>query len=129
MRRSVLVLLALLVPAALAAQKQCKKGIPCGGSCISATKTCRIGAAAAAKTPVPNATAAQTTRPVAGPPATGVASSGASNGAWVASSRGHTYYRAGCAGGNKLAVANRVYFKSEADAKAAGMTRSRQKGC
>lgn len=28
---------------AAVAQKNCKKGIPCGNSCISATKTCRIG--------------------------------------------------------------------------------------
>ena len=35
----------LLVPIAstAGAQRHCKKGIPCGGTCISATKTCHVG--------------------------------------------------------------------------------------
>ncbi len=37
------VLLIAVSATAVSAQKQCKKGIPCGGTCISATKTCRVG--------------------------------------------------------------------------------------
>lgn len=39
------------------AQRRCTKGIPCGGSCISATKTCRVGSSsepARDPTPVPS---------------------------------------------------------------------------
>lgn len=32
-----------LLPHVADAQRQCKKGIPCGNSCISASRTCRIG--------------------------------------------------------------------------------------
>lgn len=48
---------------------------------------------------------------------------------WVASRRGSVYYRIGCSGANQLVVRNRVYFKSEADAKAAGYSPSRTRGC
>jgi hypothetical protein len=48
---------------------------------------------------------------------------------WAGSSKGRTYYHAGCAGARKLAAKNLVYFKSEEDAKKAGYTRSRQRGC
>jgi 5-methylcytosine-specific restriction endonuclease McrA len=41
----VLLTLALGVAGPLAAQKQCHKGIPCGNSCISASKTCHVGTA------------------------------------------------------------------------------------
>lgn len=52
-----------------------------------------------------------------------------SGGPWVASVRGDTYYRTGCSGGNQLAVGNRIYFQSEAEAQAAGYRRSRSSGC
>jgi hypothetical protein len=48
---------------------------------------------------------------------------------WVASSRGRTYYKAGCSGANALSPANRIYFRTEAEAQAAGLTRSRTSGC
>lgn len=117
MRRYLLLLVvALLLPFVSAeAQKNCKKGIPCGNSCISATKTCRIGSPT-------TATRANTAQEVAS------ADSYSSDG-WVASTRGNTYYRAGCSGANKLSSANKVYFATEELARAAGYTRSRTKGC
>ncbi|MEP6491334.1 MAG: hypothetical protein ABJF01_01565 [bacterium] len=48
---------------------------------------------------------------------------------WVGSSKGKTYYRTACSSATKLAAANRVYFKSEEDAKKAGYAHSTQKGC
>jgi hypothetical protein len=122
MRRLLFILLAVVVPAAAHAQKHCKKGIPCGGSCISPTKTCRVGTAT-----VPATTAAPATQ--AGTPLVVTADSSATSGAWIASSRGHTYYKVGCAGANKLAAGNRLYFKSEDEAKKAGYVRSSQRGC
>lgn len=36
--------------------QRCTKGIPCGGSCIAASKTCRVGAPPATKAPAAMAT-------------------------------------------------------------------------
>lgn len=118
MRRALLLLsmLFFVVPVA-SAQKRCKKGIPCGNTCISAAKTCRIG------TPTP-APQIEQRRIV---PSTDQAADSAAP--WVASSRGKTYYMAGCAGAKQLAPATRIGFKSEEDAKKAGYRRSTQKGC
>jgi hypothetical protein len=44
-------------------------------------------------------------------------------GEWVASKRGTTYYRRGCKGANKLSAANRVIFKTEEEAQKAGYDR------
>ena len=55
--------------------------------------------------------------------------SAVNSGQWVASKKGHTYYRTGCKGSAQLAVKSLVYFKSEDDARRAGYTRSRAKGC
>jgi hypothetical protein len=53
-------LLLLVAPTLLAAQRRCVKGIPCGGSCIAANRVCRIGA------PEPDSrTAKDTLRPSA----------------------------------------------------------------
>ena|ERR1017187_9883482 len=100
----------------LAAQKNCKKGIPCGNSCISATKTCRIGSSSA-KSPGDSTSTRGSTS---------VATAGA---AWIASNRGTTYYRSGCSGANKLSPSNRIAFKSEEEAQKAGYHRSKTKGC
>lgn len=106
------------------AQKNCKKGIPCGNSCISATKTCRIGStpAAPAYKPPPRKTgaAAGTAHVISAP---------AEEGRYVGSSRGNTYYKAGCAGAQKLSPANKFYFKTKEEAEARGYRPSRQAGC
>lgn len=49
--------------------------------------------------------------------------------AWVASKRGTTYYLIGCAGSKALVRANVITFKTESEAKAAGFTRSKARGC
>src|SRR5438552_2947735 len=114
MRHSTLGTLAVLVwlafPSLAFGQKQCKKGIPCGRTCIAANKTCHV-----------TSSATSTTKPAAD---TATAAS-----PWVASKIGKTYYKAGCAGANRLVAANRISFKSEADARLAGYHRSTQKGC
>lgn len=113
---------AALTPSA-SAQKHCRKGIPCGGTCIAATKTCHVRTVsppASNDAPPPRDTAKtaapSTTKESVNPP-------------WVASSRGHTFYRTGCSAANKLALSNLIYFKSEEEAKAAGYQRSRSRGC
>lgn len=113
---SVLLALLLIAPPALA-QKRCKKGVPCGNTCISASKTCHIGSSAPAPAEARVA-----------PPQPGKAVSD-SAGQWVGSSRGKTYYKAGCSGARTLAAANLISFKSEDEAQKAGYRRSAQKGC
>jgi hypothetical protein len=119
MRARILVIVALLLPIGAGhAQKNCRKGIPCGNSCIAANKVCRIG----------------TPRPVVQSVAvdSGVSArtdTAQQTAAWVGSSRGSTYYRSGCAGARKLSPRNLIYFKTEEDAQHAGYRHSVQRGC
>lgn len=63
LRRCLVVAAALAVIVPIAdAQKNCRKGIPCGNSCISPTKTCHINSA-------PPPAANPSTAPVAAPAA------------------------------------------------------------
>lgn len=45
-------------------------------------------------------------------------------GAFLASKNGTKYYPAGCSAANRIKEGNRVWFKTEADAQARGLTRS-----
>lgn len=114
--RVILIAACLVLPASALAQKHCRKGIPCGGTCIAANKTCHVGAPSTSNT-----------RPGTNEALGGAVSN--TEGAWIASTRGTTYYRAGCAGANKLVARNRISFRTEAEAKAAGYHRSVQRGC
>lgn len=115
MRRTMLSVLALLLLASPSAgQRRCVKGIPCGGTCISATKTCHVGSGSATAAPKPTRTA-----PTAAP-----------DGArFVASSKGQVYYLATCTAARRLSPANRIYFKSDKEALAAGYRPSASSGC
>lgn len=130
-------LLLLLAAMPADAQPNCKKGIPCGNTCISATKTCRIG-----------------TRP-ADPKKESASDSGRTeldasdsdrkaflqwlrgetthvsiaSGPFLGSVDGNIYYLSSCATVTKLSLDERIYFKSEEEAVAKGYRRSRAKGC
>ena len=110
--------LSLLLVGNAEGQKNCRKGIRCGNTCIAANKVCRIGTPSAPPTTSPtpataNSTAVATTSSVV----------------WVASSRGHTYYRRGCSTANRLSPANLIYFRTEEEARRAGYSRSTSRGC
>lgn len=120
-----------LLPVAASAQRQCKKGIPCGGTCISATKTCHVGSPTAdsAKTrpqPISPADQAALVRRLTGDTS---ANTSLDFGPFVGSVDGNVYYSTGCTTAWKLTPEERVYFKSEEDAIAHGYHRSRAKGC
>jgi len=105
-----------------AAQKNCVKGKPCGNSCISRDKTCRIGTTTKPK---------ETTTPKA---KTAPASRSDSDGvpsemSYVASSRGRVYYWVGCSGWKSLSKSNLRWFKTSADAESAGYTPSTSPNC
>ena len=120
-----LVFACLLWPLGIEAQPNCKKGKPCGNSCIAQNKTCRIGA-----TPTPTAT------PLVDAKVAPLASVGSVavkdlNAPWVAFKDGSIYYRnvMGCEVARVPVKAERVYFKSEEDAKRAGLAASKEAGC
>ena len=110
-----LLALLLLVAAPAEAQKRCKKGIPCGNSCISATKTCRVGGG--------SSSAPQRGEPSVTPQPLATAAPASTDAPWVASSRGSTYYRRGCSAARKLSQANLLFFKTEAEAQKASYRR------
>ena len=116
--RPLLTLILLLVLASPAdAQKNCKKGIPCGNSCISAKKVCRIGGGG-------------DYRPASRSPALGIVDASGETSEWVANSQnGKTYYRASCPAAYAIAADDRIYFKTEKAAKKAGYKRSKERGC
>lgn len=135
-----LAFLALSTP--VESQRQCKKGKPCGNTCIAQNRTCHVSPSPRPTTRTSPPASAPTKAPARASTDTAAralvdtrtdtaaaAATPATSGPWIASRRGSTYYRTGCAGGNGLAAQNRIYFKSEADAQAAGYRRSRQAGC
>lgn len=118
----VAIVAALFLAPPAEAQKQCRKGIPCGNTCIAATKTCRVGSGEA--TPATTASPrAETAVPTPAPDTVSVPAP------WIASSRGSTYYRNGCTGARRLSPANRIFFATEEEAQRAGYRRSRTEGC
>lgn len=118
-----LMVIAFLAFTREAEAQNCKKGIPCGNSCISATKVCRIGT-----TPPAAPRQSESPDPL---PARGLLSSAAApeGGAWVASVDGTVYYSAGCATARKLSEDERVYFTTEIDARIQGYKRSKARNC
>lgn len=121
MIRFTVLAVALLVSASTAAaQRACKKGIPCGNTCISASKVCHIDAAPSKATT--DSSVKDSTKDT-------MTKSATTADAWVGSTKGNMYYRIGCSGANVLSPANRVTFKTEIDAQKAGYHRSATKGC
>lgn len=123
--------LALIMVTSHPAQAQnCKKGIPCGHSCISATKVCRIGQ----PTPAPTSAAAAAVSPssprsLISPTASGGPAATAGEFPWVGSFADGVYFRADCPTAQDLAPANRRYFRTIQDAEGAGFRRSRTPTC
>lgn len=134
MRIIVAAVFLLILAASADAQPNCKKGIPCGNSCISATKTCRIGTPAGEPATQPAKRPADTPDPereaflrrLRGQVDAQVLIDG---GPFLGSVDGNIYYVTGCATATKLSFDEIVYFKSEQEAIAKGYRRSRAKGC
>jgi hypothetical protein len=117
MRYVIPLLVLTLITHSLEAQN-CRKGIPCGHSCISASKTCRIGSSQPASEPavepmpryvVPSNTASTEAQP------------------WLGQPHGRIYYRASCQAAKELPEP--IYFKTEEDAQRLGYRRSQVPGC
>lgn len=150
-RTTALLLIALASPAS--AQRRCKKGIPCGGSCISATKTCRVGSGSSSGSggsvyspytlrslapppPAPaqrralEAAAARTRIPpnarYLGDGGFAVADPQAPFVAWPAIG---VYFAASCEPSHLVPPIDRIYFRSGIDAERAHFVRSPIAGC
>lgn len=134
-----LVLVLLFVGAEAEAQRNCRKGIPCGNSCISASKTCRIGAPrapareAAEREPdvERQADAEVTSVPVvrsllssADAPAPALRPV-----RYVGSAAGNVYYPVSCAVAREIPDALRVYFQSDEAARLLKYVRANSPGC
>ena len=133
----------LLCASEAAAQKGCTKGIPCGGTCISATKTCQVGMLpAVVPTPVPDnpsAVVSSVLQPrvmLAGEPIVFVGgkrrefhTTPDTMAPWAAGVDGITYYRRECYVARGVLPGGHVYFKTEADAYASAYRRSVIPGC
>jgi hypothetical protein len=137
MTRAILIIAGLLtLPQFADAQKRCTKGIPCGNTCISASKTCRIGTGTATReppyTPPPPAVTArpEPTEPSGQVPRLTSASERDPR-AWVAVEGATIYYpnQYTCEPSRTLTVSGRVYFRTEAEAQRAGYRRSEERGC
>ena len=147
--RIMIVALLISTPVVLHAQRRCVKGIPCGGTCISATKTCRVGAPPASEPTRADApSGAQSVRRDSAVSETPRGNTGDPEqdaflrrlrgdrdpyippGPFVGSVDDNIYYATGClTAATKITVDERVYFKSEQEAVAKGYRRSKAKGC
>lgn len=108
----------ITIPVVARAQTQCVKGKPCGHACIAVHKTCHVERPAYAP---PSDTTRASAESAPAEPGAGMA--------WVASARGEVYYRRGCSNASRLVLENRVYFRTEEEAKRAGYRRSGSPGC
>lgn len=118
-----LILLSLLLPPALLAQKRCKKGIPCGGTCIAANKVCRVGGAPSTPAPVsPQSPRSPGSR---SPSAAVTADSTAAVKVWVNSKSG-VYH---CPGTRWYGATKNGSYAPEVDALAAGIRPAYGKKC
>lgn len=120
-------------PGMAEAQRNCRKGKPCGNSCISRDKVCRIGASsrepAAAAIEPPASTPAVQNFAAPSPPVDPPPAETASEYPWVGSFADGIYFRATCPAAQDLAPTNRRYFRISQDAEGAGFRRSRTPGC
>lgn len=115
----------LLATPSSAEAQVCRRGKPCGNTCIARNRTCRVGPGTARA-----AGAAGTT-----PPVTATSSSNSMNVTvpegmtFVASTRGRTYYWVECTAWRTLAAANLQFFAAREEAEEVGLTVSAQAEC
>lgn len=134
MARFVALLGLLLAIATPASAQNCKKGIPCGNSCIAATRTCRVGQGTARAAPG-SPGAKQPAANLPPQPAGSVPSSAGvkipEDAVFVASVRGEVYYliSPACTAWRDISPANLRWYKSSTDAVGAGLRASTIGGC
>lgn len=132
--------LALTLQSGASWSANCKKGKPCGNSCISWDKTCRIGSSyspppASSYSPPPAtlysspSTAqpqAQQYRPAAAAP---LESGGTLPTEWVADPATRVYFRGGCEASRLVPQGRQVRIRHEQTLIGMGYKRSNEPGC
>lgn len=129
-----------------ASAQRCVKGIPCGNTCISASKTCRVGSGTATKagttqpapeTPKKADTSTLTQKQIDdsvarllyGRPHSLATTASTGDTLFVGSRMDGVFFLRTCLAAQDLAVENRRYFKTEKEALDAKYRRSRVPGC
>lgn len=140
MQRIVFALAALLVATSLHAQ-HCKKGVPCGNSCISASKTCRVGQGTAWGGPSstdPTTKSAETTKPARRTSSTwpdvrlvteGGRAVADTSAPFVASPTLKTYFAKTCDAAKLVPAQEAARFRTREAAELAGFAKSPAPGC
>lgn len=115
--RSLVVALAalMLLSSAALGQPNCRKGKPCGNTCIAQNRTCRVGPPSPAST-TPRAAPSQANRLLSAEEATPLP--------WLAVSSTRTYYASACSGAARIPVSDRTLFRLEEGLQRIGYTRA-----
>jgi hypothetical protein len=121
---AVLAILAGALAPGVAESKNCRKGKPCGNSCIARSKTCRIGTPSQ-RAPSPAAYAGERSAPPPRPSAAGTAEPVV----WIGLRANRHAYRADCPMLRDFDADQRVYFDTRAAALAAGYSVAAGNGC
>ncbi len=109
-------LLILCGASALSAQPNCRKGKPCGNTCIAQNRTCRIAPAgeSPSRHPAPDTGRASARGLLAAPVGTMRDDSlRAQLLPWIAVEDRRVYYASACAGASGIPFAQRRYFRAE----------------
>jgi hypothetical protein len=119
----------LLAIASPASAQNCKKGIPCGNSCIAAGRTCRVGAGTATAAPgSPGAPLPPTTAPNVPASAGIIVPAGMT---FVAALGGRVFYTTdrSCTVWREMPPNTLLWFKDASAARGAGLIRSSVTSC
>jgi hypothetical protein len=118
MRALVILITLAVLPIPAEAQKNCVKGKPCGNTCIARDKVCHVGSGSA--------------RPAAPQPLVTATPASAETGLqfpdsirWIGWREAKLYFRANCIPATTVPMSERVYFRTESQAKDSGFKRSK----
>lgn len=115
------------------AQPRCKKGCPCGNSCISCSKTCRIASPPPSKpTPAPAAVSKPATPlpvPTTAPSVSGLTSAPPSSAAWIGSSANRLFFLSTCVLAPHVPTADRIEVRDTTALSSVGFRRLILPGC
>jgi len=106
--RFAFMIIASLVACESVTAQVCKKGKPCGNTCIAQDKVCHVGAG--------------TARAAGSPPAAVPVPDSVQ---WIGWREAKLYFRARCIPASTVPLTERVYFKAEQEAKDSGFKRSK----
>lgn len=119
MRLALAVVLTLVCAGSVEAQPNCRKGKPCGNTCIAQNRTCRIAPAgeSAPRRPAQGSSQALLAMPATGAPVDSLLP-------WVAAEDRRLYFASACAGAAAIPAGQRRYFRGEDNLQRIGYRRA-----